>query len=440
MCLVFVATNLAIMTSSWASFALWVSFAAQLTTEGGAVGSSGSFARVTLDNDELALCNDGSSATYYIQQRESSDNGKWLVYLEGGGWCYDEATCASRYENSKSVGLRPNTPNRTAQSQTFQCHPPHTHHHRHSQLMSSEGYAETASIDGVMSDDPTESPLASATKVYVKYCSSEGWMGDAEASDDTFGWHFRGQHIISATLSHLIAEKGLGSQPDTTLVFGGGSAGARGAMFHLDSVAAMVAEASDGNVTQTLGFLDSPYWVDVEPLYPDTLTSLMDQAAQIQALSKGFDVSVTDEGCSAVYNNDAAPSGSANAWKCVYGQYRLPFVNTPYFVIAQQYDSFQLGEDMGHAPVTDDERSYADAFGAATRALVSTLPNHNTASAAVYSQACYNHCVSTSSSFYTKTTDEGVSESAALGLWLDDPTSNMRWVDTCVGYGCGSGC
>ena len=107
-CLAFFAINLAIMSSSWVSYALWLGFAAQLST--GAVGSSESFARVTLDNDELALCNDGSPATYYIEQSEESDNGAWLVYLEGGGWCYDEATCASRYENSESVSPHSDTP------------------------------------------------------------------------------------------------------------------------------------------------------------------------------------------------------------------------------------------------------------------------------------------------------------------------------------------
>ena len=45
-------------------------------------------------------------------------------------------------------------------------------------------------------------------------------------------------------------------------------------MFHLDAVAASLAQSdSQGDTIRTLGFLDSPYWVDVEPLY-DTLTSL----------------------------------------------------------------------------------------------------------------------------------------------------------------------
>ena len=40
-----------------------------------------------------ARCLDGSQAGYYIRTTNSSHN-KWLIYLEGGGWCYDQ-TCAA---------------------------------------------------------------------------------------------------------------------------------------------------------------------------------------------------------------------------------------------------------------------------------------------------------------------------------------------------------
>ena len=57
-------------------------------------------------------------------------------------------------------------------------------------------------------------------------------MGDTEA----FGYQFRGQSILSAVLNDLQSAKGLAS--GSRLLFGGCSAGARGAMVHLDSVAA----------------------------------------------------------------------------------------------------------------------------------------------------------------------------------------------------------
>lgn len=59
-------------------------------------------------------------------------------------------------------------------------------------------------------------------------------------------WAFKGQRIVEAALSVLSSDTGpfspgyaLGSLPGTRVLFGGCSAGARGAMFTLDYVAQM---------------------------------------------------------------------------------------------------------------------------------------------------------------------------------------------------------
>ena len=65
-------------------------------------------------------------------------------------------------------------------------------------------------------------------------------MGDAEA----FGRLFRGTAVVSAVLHELVATHGLGTggaaAPPDLLLFGGLSAGARGAMAHLDFVRSML--------------------------------------------------------------------------------------------------------------------------------------------------------------------------------------------------------
>lgn len=48
-----------------------------------------------------AVCTDGSPAGYYI--RRSVQSSTWLVYLQGGGWCYDEASCNVRCGPSFAV-------------------------------------------------------------------------------------------------------------------------------------------------------------------------------------------------------------------------------------------------------------------------------------------------------------------------------------------------
>ena len=131
------------------------------------------------------------------------------------------------------------------------------------------------------------------------------------------------------------------------------------------------------------------------------------------------------------------------------------------------------------ANFTADEAPYVDAFGAATQALIATLPSAVTRAAArnkaapggegggvsgVYSTACYNHHISEKTSYFTTTSEGGVTEADAVLAFLDangvavgaagaraaaarataDPTraagAPLRWIDSCVGVDCGAGC
>lgn len=84
----------------------------------------------------------------------------------------------------------------------------------------------------------------------IGYCSSDAWVGDSAPDENALsatpnaaggvGWAFKGQRIIQATLATLAQQFGLGSLPGTRLLFGGCSAGARGALFTLDYVQSMV--------------------------------------------------------------------------------------------------------------------------------------------------------------------------------------------------------
>ena len=40
-------------------------------------------------------CNDGSAAGYYI--RRNTESRVWIVYLEGGWFCHDQASCEARW-------------------------------------------------------------------------------------------------------------------------------------------------------------------------------------------------------------------------------------------------------------------------------------------------------------------------------------------------------
>lgn len=50
--------------------------------------------RVYLSNRTIT-CNDGSQAGFYL--RKSHGSRRWIMYLEGGWYCYDHKSCRSRW-------------------------------------------------------------------------------------------------------------------------------------------------------------------------------------------------------------------------------------------------------------------------------------------------------------------------------------------------------
>ena len=50
--------------------------------------------------EQQLLCNDGSPAGYYFrpapEDAEDAAKDRWIFYLEGGGWCWNETECFMR--------------------------------------------------------------------------------------------------------------------------------------------------------------------------------------------------------------------------------------------------------------------------------------------------------------------------------------------------------
>ena len=136
--------------------------------------------------------------------------------------------------------------------------------------MSSDSYPEFLSISGIFASDEKYSTLYDANKAYLKYCTSDGHMGDIDNPDGS-EYRFRGQRTVNAMIEFLMNNKSLGSDPNDLVLFGGFSAGARGAMVHLDQIAYRLKMEKGLTVK---GILDSPLYLDVDPLYPKSLKGL----------------------------------------------------------------------------------------------------------------------------------------------------------------------
>eukprot|EP00455_Lapot_gusevi_P008994 TRINITY_DN1398_c0_g1_i2.p1 TRINITY_DN1398_c0_g1~~TRINITY_DN1398_c0_g1_i2.p1 ORF type:complete len:385 (-),score=74.53 TRINITY_DN1398_c0_g1_i2:74-1228(-) len=356
--------------------------------------------------DANAVCNDGSPAgVYFKAATDPSQAHIWLYFFQGGSWCYDQASCAERWQ-----------------------------HARH--LMSSNDWSSTHDEAGIFS---SESPLGGANLAYLAYCSSDAHMGNRAASNETFGYHFRGATILRAGLAFL-KDQGLGSSKHLLLV-GGASAGGRGAMAALDFISGYVAS----DQVLVLGVLDSPYWVDKAPYSSSSFIGFAAVTSKVYQLANAT-THIPDD-CRAFY--------SSQPWKCLFGQYRMPFLRTPYLVYASQFDHYQIDNNVGSAPFDNGQTNYINNLASTTRSLLQALPPVSSPLrnvSGVYSSTCFNHAVSCTPTFFKETVN-GNSMSDALQAFLQPYLSfsnkpikasigtPVRVIDdSCLTLDCGSGC
>jgi len=129
----------------------------------------------------------------------------------------------------------------------------------------------------------------------------------------------------------------------------------------------------------------------------------------------------------------------------LFGQFRMPFVKTPYMMAAARFDGWQLShlvhgyEGIEKTPVfTNEELSYVEEFGNQTNAFARTLPGAMQPTALIYSTSCYNHHISENTKFWSLTASTGESENDALKMFLEGKTGSI--IDKCDTYNCGAGC
>jgi len=376
-----------------------------------------------------SLCNDGSPAAYYFAPYEtgSNMNNIFIIYLEGGDQCHDAESCASRYSSTPDL----------MSSKSFES-------------MKSESY-------GLLSTSPDYNILYGANKVYIPYCTSDAYMGNLGSTTTWGGWFFQGQSVVYEVINRTIAIHNLNS--NSIVIFSGKSAGGRGAMVLLDHVRTNYLPRG----VRVLGFLDSPYHLDLKLLTSSYWPGFAYEMKQIYSTLNIAGSGILSDECQLKY------SGS-DSWKCLMGTYRLEFVQTSYFIMLSRYDSFQLSKYIGVGPPFPEQKDdwFAGNFSALTlsdivrqkQLSISRITSLQPANASYYGYylwTCYNHAISQSENFSSLTNDGGVSPKAAFDDYVRIALYNhsfgngkyvthagggavLSYIDTCSGLACGSGC
>ena len=219
------------------------------------VEPAGAWGRVRVADWEAlgAVCNDGSPYAFYVSPGSGAGADDWLVFLKGGGACFDDESCARRWVQQPFFMRQQRTvvpdwsPGTTEGEQA-----------------------------GLFARDHADNHFADWNFVYLLYCSSDEFAGTRPAADHETNFHFAGEANVMATIDHLIAgidASALGvtvpSLADADeVVVAGGSAGASGARRHMDRIADRIREAAPA--ARVRGFADSLVVPAVHPSNYDT--------------------------------------------------------------------------------------------------------------------------------------------------------------------------
>ena len=256
-----------------------------------------------------AVCLDGSPGAFYIRKPISTaaattsttgtDNNKWTLFMEGGGWCAGDENCLWRAGTDLgSSKAYPPTP---------------------------VGMESTSLFD----------MLPDQTVVYAKYCDGGSWTGNVSApvrvGNATI--YYRGRRLLDALLDDLLA-RGLATADE--FLFSGCSAGALTTYVHADYVAARVRARSPNVRVAALG--DAMFSLQHKDYNNDPVNYYTNQFTWgYTAWNSGASI---NQACRAHYSSAAGGDDKA-AWVCFHGAIAARFISTPTLVVNSKYDTWQ---------------------------------------------------------------------------------------------------
>eukprot|EP00042_Codosiga_hollandica_P055950 m.794540 g.794540 ORF g.794540 m.794540 type:complete len:405 (-) comp59238_c0_seq16:80-1294(-) len=236
-----------------------------------------------------AMCLDGSPIAYY--QRLNSSSTQWVVFFQGGGWCYNLNDC---YERSLTT------------------------------LGSSTTYGPTYSSGGIFSGSASMNPyFYTWNAIHLNYCDGASWTGDATEPVVVNGktLYFRGKRGLDAVIQSLI---GSGMGQATDVVVAGCSAGGLATYFHSDYIASFFPTAIVKAMPVSGFFLN--------------VTNLVGASVYGEQMANVFSFQNSTGGV----HPACLAANPTNPAACIFAENTYPYVQTPIFPLNSMYDTWQL--------------------------------------------------------------------------------------------------
>lgn len=147
-----------------------------------------------------AYCLDGSIPAYHFQKGFGSGSRRWVLHIEGGGWCNTVASCSFRKKTA---------------------------------LGSSKYMEHQVQFSGILSRDLSHNPdFYNWNKVKIRYCDGASFAGHPESEQKNDSkLFFRGQLIWEAMMDELLS---IGLSNAQEALLSGCSAGGLATLIHCD--------------------------------------------------------------------------------------------------------------------------------------------------------------------------------------------------------------
>eukprot|EP00040_Diaphanoeca_grandis_P016776 m.86964 g.86964 ORF g.86964 m.86964 type:complete len:515 (+) comp26025_c0_seq2:110-1654(+) len=252
-----------------------------------------------------AACLDGSPPAYYFSAGSGDDVDKFVVFLNGGGWCYLEApTPADPFSE----------PGGPSWGQSDSCWG-----------RSQTGLGSTLHAAPTIGDPLIGTPMANWSKAWVIYCDGGSFSGDRNepvlvvgppgSKDQNRSLHFKGKRNLDAVVADL---KSRGLANASLAVLGGCSAGGLGVYAQCDHFADSIPGVKSRCIGDAGVFIDATSLTTFAPGEQGVMRMQFSNVVQMQNASLA-------SRCLASPQNTFAAA-------CFFPQYVLPTMSTPVFV------------------------------------------------------------------------------------------------------------
>lgn len=271
---------------------------------------------MNLEDFPHSRCNDGSPSGYYVNSEANPDTDTFVIFLEGGGACFDKETCLSRAK---------------------------TH------LGSSTHWPKTQTENSVFFDsDCSVNPrFCTGTQVFIPYCTSDThYGGRLTASEETFNLYFSGRLSFESIIEHLVQEHGLGNA--THVLLAGGSAGGVGTFHNIDWLAQRLPSATIKGAPNAGWFFPQSLPSDFpgHQYYPPSNWANFNQGTHggevnmSAYITQLWNTTLHKECVENIKpSSDSIVCGSVSAF--------YPYIKAPIYTMEAQYDTNQLFTQQG---------------------------------------------------------------------------------------------